>query len=108
MPAPSFFHIYDSGRRRKNFIAHLKVHNVIVSKHEDNALAVDDFFENILGSVSERGYSLDLDFLRLPSHDLAALEGEFTEQEVWKVTRELELDKAPGPDGFTRRFYLSC
>jgi hypothetical protein len=32
----------------------------------------------------------------------------FTEAEIWEVIKELPLDKAPGLDGFTGRFYWSC
>ena len=88
-----FFHIYASGRRRKNFVAHLKVDDVLVSEHKAKARVVDDFFENLLGSSPERGFSVDLDFLGLPTHDLSSLEEEFTEEEVLKVIKGQELDK---------------
>jgi hypothetical protein len=42
------------------------------------------------------------------SHDLSGLEVPFTEKEVWGAIRSQELDKAPGPDGFTCHFYASC
>ena len=29
-------------------------------------------------------------------------------EEVWSVVKDLPLDKAPGPDGFTGRFYKVC
>jgi hypothetical protein len=29
-------------------------------------------------------------------------------EEVWNVVKAQELDKAPGPDGFTGRFYVAC
>jgi hypothetical protein len=29
----------------------------------------------------------------------------FSEEEVWVVIKQMVLDKAPGPDGFTGRFY---
>jgi hypothetical protein len=31
----------------------------------------------------------------------------FSEAKIWEVIKELPLDKAPGPDGFTSRFYRS-
>ncbi|XP_071677125.1 uncharacterized protein [Lolium perenne] len=70
-------------KRRKNFIAHLKVDGVLVSDQEDKANAVDVFFEELLGSAPDRPHSLDLDFLG-------------------------KLDKAPGLDGFSGRFYVAC
>jgi hypothetical protein len=36
---------------------------------------------------------------------MAALDTCFPEDEVWAVIRALPLDKAPGPDRFTWRFY---
>ena len=29
----------------------------------------------------------------------------FTEEEVWKVIKEIPTDRAPGPDGYIRAFY---
>jgi hypothetical protein len=44
----------------------------------------------------------------VPSHDLAMLDTPFSEEEVWETVKRLPSDKAPGPDGFTGRFYKSC
>jgi hypothetical protein len=43
----------------------------------------------------------------LPSHDLE-LDSQFTEEEVWDSIKQLPSDSAPGPDGFTGRFYKAC
>ncbi|WVZ52345.1 hypothetical protein U9M48_003417, partial [Paspalum notatum var. saurae] len=40
--------------------------------------------------------------------DLSSLDAEFTEEEVWATITDLPMDKSPGPDGFTGRFYRSC
>jgi len=44
----------------------------------------------------------------MPSLDLTELETPFSEQEVWKTINLLPSDKAPGPDGFTGKFYKVC
>jgi hypothetical protein len=36
------------------------------------------------------------------------LERGFEEQEVWEVVREMNGDKAPGPDGFSMAFFQKC
>jgi hypothetical protein len=44
----------------------------------------------------------------MPTYNLAHLDEPVTEIELWNTIRSLPDDKAPGPDGFTRRFYKSC
>jgi len=102
-----FFHLHANHRRRKNHIPLLKVDGALVADQDEKSAAVDSY-ERLLGSAPERGHSLDLDFLGMQVHDLSELEAPFSEDEVWGVIRAQELDKAPGPDGFTGRFYASC
>jgi hypothetical protein len=103
-----FFHLHANHRCRKNFIAHLKVDGVLVADQEEKSKAVDSFYEHLLGSCPDRGFSIDLNFLGMQEHDLAELKSPFSMEEVWNVVKTQELDKAPGPDGFTGRFYISC
>jgi hypothetical protein len=46
--------------------------------------------------------------LGLNSHNLADLDMPFSEEEVWATVKKIPSDKAPGPDGFTGRFYKAC
>jgi hypothetical protein len=80
----------------------------LVSGQEEKGKAVDSFFEHLLGSCPDRGFSVDLDFLGMPDHGLSELKIPFSVEEVWNVVKAQELDKAPGPDGFTGRFYVAC
>lgn len=41
-------------------------------------------------------------------HNLSELDLPFSEQETWDTIRNLPSNKAPGPDGFTGRFYKVC
>jgi hypothetical protein len=43
------------------------VDNRRVTDHADKAEAVDFFFERLLGSSADRPFSLDLDYLGIPS-----------------------------------------
>ena len=101
-----FFH--QQARCRKNFIPKLQVGNQVVVSQEEKQKAVDDFYENILGSAEVRDYTLNLDELDMQHHDLSDLDAPFSEEEVWATIKDMHLDKAPGPDGFTGRFYKSC
>ncbi|KAM0913456.1 hypothetical protein ACQ4PT_012157 [Festuca glaucescens] len=103
-----FFHLHANHRRRKNFIAQLSVDGTLVAEQDKKAEAVDSFYGDLLGAAPERDFSLDLGFLGVQTHDLSELDRTFTEEEIWDVVRSQELDKAPGPDGFSGRFYVAC
>jgi len=56
----------------------------------------------------DRDETVNLSELNMPSIALNDLEAPFSEEEVWKTVRSLPSDKAPGPDGFTGKFYKVC
>jgi len=49
-----------------------------------------------------------LSFLSIDEEESTWLERAFEEKEVWDVIKELNGDKAPGPDGFTVAFFQKC
>jgi hypothetical protein len=61
-----------------------------------------------LGTYEQRDVSINLDNLELRQHDLSDLESPFSEEEVWNTIKHLAPDKAPGPDGYSGRFYKAC
>ena len=73
-------------------------------KHE----AVSDFCENLLGTAAHRDFTLDFPEIGVQQQDLSVLEVPFSEEEFWDSIRGLPSDKAPGPNGFTGRFYKVC
>jgi hypothetical protein len=99
------FHAVANGRRIKNFIPAVQVGDEIITDQERKLHTFTDAYQNLLGRVQTRQFSLNLDFLQLPMTDLSGLEEIFTEDEVWRVIRDLPLDRAPGPDGFIGIFY---
>jgi len=92
---------------RKKFIAKLQVDDQVLFYQEEKQEAVLDFYENLLGTAEEREYTIDLDAIGVQQHDLSTLDSPFSE-EVWSTIKGMPLDKAPGPDGFTGRFYKTC
>jgi len=54
----------------------------VVVSQEEKQKAVDDFYENILGSAEVRDYTLNLDELDMQHHDLSDLDAPFSEEEV--------------------------
>jgi hypothetical protein len=104
----SFFHQQARYRKRKNFIGKLQVGDLSLTAQEDKQQAALDFFDNLIGTAEQRSYTMDFNTLGIQQHDLHDLDAPFTIEEVWAVVKELPLDKAPGPDGFTGRFYKVC
>ena len=49
-----------------------------------------------------------LDFACIEEEERLSLEREFMKEEVIQVLREMEGDKAPGPEGFTMTFFHKC
>jgi hypothetical protein len=103
-----FFHMHARHHKRKNFVAMLVDGDRILNNHIEKAAVVDQFYTNLIGHCVNRERTIDLDALGLPRHNLADLDSPFSEQEVLETIRGLPLDKAPGSDGFTRRFYRDC
>jgi len=76
-----------------------------MTKHEEKEQNIFNFYSSLLGECLDREATVNLEELNLPRIDLADLEVPFTEEEVWKTIQSLPTDKAPGPDGFTGKFY---
>jgi hypothetical protein len=90
--------------RRKKVIRSLDHNGQMLVDESRKAEALFDFFDDVLGTLSQRHREINLDLLDLPQLNLSTLSERFTEQEVLSVIHSLPLDKAPGLDGFTTRF----
>jgi len=49
-----------------------------------------------------------ISFSSIDADECLWLERAFEEQEVWEVVRDMNGDKAPGPDGFSMAFFQKC
>lgn len=72
------------------------------------AEAAYQHFSSVLGSSSDRAFSINQSQLRHDTFPLADLEEPFTEDEIWRAVKCLPSGKAPGPDGFTAEFLRAC
>jgi len=105
----ALFHAHARHRKRKNFISKLTTdEGVILTKHEEKEQVIFDFYSNLLGRSIDREVTVNLSELDMPNIALNELEAPFSEEEVWKTINSLPSDKAPGPDGFTGKFYKVC
>ena len=102
------FHLHARHRKRKNFIGRLVSGNRICTSQQDKAAVIDEFYVNLLGSCTAREHTINLAELGISEHNLSELDLPFTEEEVWSTIKQMPSDKAPGPVGFTGRFYKTC
>jgi hypothetical protein len=104
----SFFHKQATFRKRKNYIPKLMDGDRIVTSQDDQHKILFDLYENLIGTAPNRSATLDLDFFHRASMDSSILDSLITEDEVWETIRSLPADRAPGPDGYTGRFFKAC
>ena len=88
------FHQHARYRKKKNFIPKLHEGDQVITKHEEKAAVVLDFYDNLIGTECARERTINLDFLGSPSFELESLDLPFSE-EVWNTIKELPSDKAP-------------
>jgi hypothetical protein len=103
-----YFHLQARHRKRKKLLTNLKDGGTILTNHYEKAALVDQDYTKLIGQAAERERTINLESIGLPVHDLSDLDLPFTEEEVWDTIRNLPANKAPGPDGFTGRFYKVC
>ena len=103
-----FFKIFASHRRRRNHIFKLKDGGTEASSREGMCALAGGYYANLLGVPMGRRHTLCLPSLGLPEVDTSTLEAPLTEEVRWSTIKSMQPDKAPGPDGFTTRFYQSC
>lgn len=102
-----FFHLQACHRSRKNHIPAVQHKGVWFSAEEAKEDLIYNYYNAILGTPFQRQHSIHLDEL-LSQLDLSGIDACFSEEEIWATVRELPPDRAPGPDGFSGRFYKAA
>lgn len=102
------FHQQASHRQRKNVLRSVRYNGHMYTGQEEVASAVDAYYGHAFGTATARNHTLNLEALNLPRLNLEHLETPFSAEEVERAIKEMPPDKAPGPDGFTGRFYAAC
>lgn len=103
-----FFHLQACHRKRKSYIPTLVHEGCTFTSEEAKSEAVFDYYNGLLGTRFHRLHWIDLDRLDLPRLDLHELAAPFTEAEIARIVHKCPSDRAPGPDGYTARFYRSA
>jgi hypothetical protein len=81
--------------------------NEIITDQDQKVQAFTEAYSNILGSVRNRQYSVNMDAIGIQPVELHDLEVVFSEKVVRNTINEMHADHAPRPDGFMGAFSIS-
>lgn len=95
-------------RKKKNMITKLQVEDRIVTSQEEKQHAMFNYYEQLLGTALTRSHTLDLPYFHPEGIDLSDIDIPITDKDVWTTIKTLPSNRAPGPDGYTGRFYKAC
>ncbi|XP_022680743.1 uncharacterized protein LOC111256665 [Setaria italica] len=99
------FHMHSSYSIKKKHIAKLEHDGAVGLNQEDKEQLLFNHFKAIMGTPSARTEHIDLLALDFQAFELGHLDAPFSEQEIWNTIRSMANERAPGPDGFTAKFY---
>lgn len=85
-------HLRTRHRKCNNFITKLKDGEMVVSKDEDKAQVILNFYSNFLGSSEDHTASIDLDVLNLQTHDLELLDAPISKEKLWNSIKQQMTD----------------
>ena len=87
----------------------LEVNGVIYEDESEMTDQVVQFYKKLYKETEEwRPFVEGLEFNQIEGLERDWLERRFEQEEVFRVVKEMEGDKAPGPNGFSLAFYHHC
>lgn len=104
-----FFHRIIKNRRRRNFVASLKINGVVVEDKQAIKHEIVSHFESRFKVVSSLGFSVaNMPLRKISVEEASNLEKPILEEEVFSALKMLGQDKAPGPDGLQISVVVKC
>ena len=109
----SFFHKQAEARKNHNNIREIHFQDHSINNFEEIKLAAHSFFKDLFTEERDTLPLLDrYPLSEIPSlikeEDNRRLTAPISTEEIRKALHGMNPDKAPGPDGFTVRFYTAC
>ena len=109
----SFFHKKAKARKNHNTIREIHFQYKTISNYEEIKLAAHSFYKDLFTEEMDTLPSLDrYPLTEIPTlineEDNSKMTAPITTEEISKALHRMNLDKAPGLDGFTARFYTAC
>lgn len=103
-----YFQIMANVRKRKNYIHALQTNERVVTSQQEKQQVIFDHFSSHIGKYHPRTCTLNLSNIGWEPKDLSHLDDPFTEDEIKRAIFAAPKEKAPGPDGFIGKFFISC
>ncbi|RVX05678.1 putative ribonuclease H protein [Vitis vinifera] len=99
-----------NGRRNRKYIKVLEnERGLVLNNSKSIKEEILRYFEKLYASPSEESWRVKgLNWSPISGESAPRLESPFTEKEISKATFQLDMDKAPGPDGFTITVFQDC
>ena len=109
----TFFHKQAQARKIYNSINEIQLQDQIIKDSNGIKEAAHSFFKKLysapdLDPVDPNSYPLTEIPKLISEEDNQLLNNPVSIREIKKALFNMDPDKAPGPDGFTARFYVSC
>ena len=104
-----FFHQMANSHRRNNYMERVEVDGTVYEVESEVKQKVVQFYTSLYQEQESWRPTVDgLEFDMISEEEQALLERKFDREEVLQVVKDLQGDKAPGPDGFTMAFFQKC
>jgi hypothetical protein len=104
-----FFHKMANSHRHYNYMERVEVDGAVYEEAPEVREKVVQFYESLYQKHEPWRPTVDgLDFNMISTEERDMLERRFEIEEVLQVVKDLQGDKAPGPDGFTMAFFQKC
>ena len=104
-----FFHKMANSHRRRDQIKSIEVDGTQFEEESEIRNQVVQFYKSLYNENEEWRPDVDgLSFAFIGEEAKDRMERRFDKEEVVQVLKDLEGDKAPGPDGFTMAFFQKC
>ena len=104
-----FFHKMANSHRRDNHLSFLEVDGMIYEEGAEVATQVVQFYKTLYQESEEwRPFEEGLEFDQIGELERGWMERRFEKDEIISVVRDMEGDKALGPDGFSIAFFHHC
>ena len=109
----SFFHKQAQARKNHNSISEIQMNDQVIKDFVGIKEAAHSFYKNLysapdLDPVDPNTYPLSEIPSMINDDDNTMLNNPVSIWEIKKSLFKMDPDKAPGPDGFSARFYIAC